>query len=145
MEVIKRNTAYGLRALIALALHDDESAMTAEELADAADATVDFMHKIMQSLRDRGIVESKRGPSGGFRLARDPGEINLLEVVTALQGPINVNRCVIGLEACDRAVSCPLRPTWLGMQKVLEQGLKSTTLAEIVGATGRAPADGFDV
>ena len=112
MELIKRNTGYGLRALIAMASHGAEESFTAEQLADAADTTADFMHKIMQALRDAGIVESKRGPGGGSRLAQDPAEVTLLEVVNAVQGELRVNRCVIGLHVCERAVGCPLRPTW---------------------------------
>jgi len=157
MELIKRNTGYGLRALIFMASHEAEGArvaedgssagggracvgsaekaFTAEELADAADTSADFMHKIMQALRDGGIVESKRGPGGGFRLARDPADTTLLEIVNAVQGALHVNRCVIGLDVCERSVECPLRPTWMRIQRELEDGLRGTTLADVVAAS----------
>ncbi|MGC9318914.1 MAG: Rrf2 family transcriptional regulator, partial [Armatimonadota bacterium] len=92
MELIKRNTGYGLRALLHMCSRESDEAATAEELAEAADTTVDFMHKIMRSLRERGIVTSKPGPGGGFRLARTPDEIDLLEIVVAVQGAFEVNR-----------------------------------------------------
>lgn len=134
MELIKQNTGYGLRALIVLAGRDGSDPVTADELADAADTSVDFMHKIMQSLGAAEIVESKPGPKGGFRLAREPEEIDLLEIVTSVQGPFQVNRCVIGMEVCDRANECPLRPTWVRMQQELENGLRRTTLRDITEA-----------
>jgi len=109
---------------------------TADELAVAAATTVDFMHKIMRALRDAGIVEAKRGPSGGFRLARDAAEISLLEAVQAVQGPVAINRCVIGLDVCERSESCPLRPTWLRVQEELESGLQAASLAQIAAASG---------
>ena len=156
MGLIRRNTGYGLRALIFMARHEAEKArmadgtearartadgaeaeaFTAEQLADAADTTADFMHKILQALRDAGIVASKRGPGGGFRLARDPAEVTLLEIVNTVQGELHVNRCVIGLDVCERSAECPLRPTWMRIQRELEEGLGGTTLADVVGASG---------
>ncbi len=136
MELIKRNTGYGLRALTFMASHEGDQAFTAEELAEVAGTSADFMHKIMQALRDASIVRSRRGPGGGFRIARDPGDITLLEIVNAVQGEFQVNRCVIGLDVCERSVACPLRPTWMRIQRELEDGLAGTTLAEVVGASG---------
>jgi len=134
MEVIRRNTGYGLRALVHMAVSSDGASFNAEELAEAAETTVGFMHKILQALRHAGIVASKRGPGGGFRLARERDEVTLLEAVEALQGPLTVNRCVIGLELCHRSDACPLRPTWVKVQREMEQALGDTTLADIAAA-----------
>lgn len=133
MELVRRNTGYGLRAMVHMATSSEHGSFTAEELAQAAETTVEFMHKILQDLRDAGIVVSKRGPGGGFRLVKRPGEVSLLDVVEALQGPLAVNRCVLGLDICHRAETCPLRPTWVKVQRDLEQALSDTTLADIVG------------
>ena len=132
MELIKRNTGYGLRALLHMAAEGDGQAFTAEELAEAADTSTDFMHKIMRSLRDAGIVSSKPGPSGGFQFQQAPAEVSVFEVVNAIQGPLTVNQCVIGLDVCPRSVACPLRPTWLKVQRDIEEGLSETTLSDIV-------------
>ncbi len=134
MELVRRDTGYGLRALVHMAAGPCSDAFTADELADAADTSVDFMHKIMQRLRDAGIVTSKPGPTGGFRLACDPHEISLLDAVTAIQGPFHANRCVIGLDVCDRSAECPLRPTWLRIQRELEEKLQGTTLKQVARA-----------
>ena len=131
MDLIRRNTGYGLRALVHMALNPDRACFTGEELAEAAETTVEFMHKILQSLRDAGMVASKRGPGGGFRLVKSPGDIALLDVVQALQGRLTVNRCVLGLDMCDHSEACPLRPTWLKAQRELERGLAETTLGDV--------------
>ena len=131
MELIKRNTGYGLRALLHMAANPDVDASTAEELAEVADTSTDFMHKIMRSLKEAGIVAAKRGPAGGFRLKRDPHDVTVLEVVNAIQGEFRVNRCVIGLGVCPRSGECPLRPTWLRIQQELEDGLGAQTIGEI--------------
>lgn len=131
MELIKRNTGYGLRALLHMAAHRDVDMFTAEELAEAADTSIDFMHKIMRSLRDAGIVGAKRGPSGGFYFQREPADVTMLNVVHAIQGDVEVNRCVIGLDVCPRSNDCPLRPAWLSIQQELEAGLGAHTISEI--------------
>ncbi len=131
MELIKRNTGYGLRALLHMAAHRDTEAFTADELAEVAGTSTDFMHKIMRSLRDAGIVTARRGPSGGFSYDREPADVRLLDVVVAIQGPFQVNRCVIGLDVCPRSGGCPLRPTWLRIQEELEAGLAAQTIGEI--------------
>lgn len=131
MELIRRNTGYGLRALLYMALDPDRESFTADELAKAAETTIDFIHKILQSLRDAGIVSAKRGPGGGFRLARPAAEIPLLEVVQAVQGSLTINRCVLGLDICRRAADCPLRATWLAIQQEMERALADTALADV--------------
>jgi len=131
MELIKRNTGYGLRALIHMAANRDVDAFTAEELAEVADTSTDFMHKIMRALRDAEIVTARRGPSGGFSFEREPDGVTVLDVVNAIQGPFKVNRCVIGLGVCPRSGACPLRPTWLSVQKELEAGLGAQTIGKI--------------
>lgn len=140
MELIKRNTAYGLRALLHMAAHRDVDAFTAEELADVAETSTDFMHKIMRSLREAGIVDARRGPAGGFSFDRDPDEVTVLDVVEALQGPFEVNRCVMDLGVCPRSGTCRLRPTWLRVQQELEAGLGAQTIGEI-GAEIREASD----
>ncbi len=136
MELIKRNTGYGLRALLHMAAHRETEAFTAEALAEAADTSTDFMHKIMRALKDAGIVSARRGPAGGSSFARKPEEITVLDVVLALQGPLQVNRCVIGFDVCPRSGTCPLRPTWLRVQQELEAGLDSQTIGEIAANLG---------
>lgn len=131
MELIRRKTGYGLRALLYMALDPDRENFTADELAKAAKTTTDFIHKILQSLRDAGIVSAKRGPGGGFRLARPAAEIPLLEVVKAVQGSLTINRCVLGIDICHRAADCPLRATWLAIQQEMERALADTALADV--------------
>lgn len=131
MEIIKQNTSYALRALLHMAGCAEDTIFTAEELADEAGTTADFMHKIMQSLRQSDLVASRPGPGGGFRLGRAAGDLTLLDITTAVQGPLAVSRCIIGVDLCDRSGACPLRSTWLQVQDLVEGALRGTTLASI--------------
>lgn len=136
MQLIKQNTSYALRALLHMAGFPEDTSFTAEELADTAGTSTDFMHKIMQSLRQSGLVASRRGPGGGFRLGRAPEDLPLLDIATAVQGPFAVSRCIMGLELCDRSPTCPLRATWMQVQSLIEGSLRDTTLADITEAAG---------
>jgi len=138
MQVIRQNTSYALRALLHMATADQQDAFSAEQLAQVAGTTTDFMQKIMQSLRQAGIVTSQRGPSGGFRLARPPETIALLDVIVAVQGPIAISRCALGLDLCDRSPLCPLRGAWTQAQQLIEQSLSQTTLAQVVASASVA-------
>ena len=83
----------------------------------------------MRSLKEAGIVGARR-PHRRLQ-PRVSGQISLLRSARAVQGPFQVNRCVIGMDICPRSGSCPLRPTWLRIQRELELGLGSRTLAQI--------------
>jgi len=134
MQFIRRNTGYGLRALVHMAASPDGASFTAQELAEAAETAVRFMHKTLQGFRNAGIVASKRGPGGGFRLAKSPAGVILLDAVKALQELLTISRCVIGLELCHRSGTCPLRPTWVKVQREMERALADTTFADTVTA-----------
>jgi len=137
MQIIKQNTSYALRALLHMAAAPEDDSFTAEQLAEAAGTTTDFMHKIMQSLGQADLVISQRGPGGGFRLARPPEEVCLLDITGAVQGPLTVSRCIMGLDLCDRSDNCPLRATWEHVQGLVERALTETSLADILGRAGK--------
>jgi len=138
MQIIRQNTSYALRALLHMADAVDQTSFTAEELADVAGTTTDFMQKIMQSLRQAGIVASRRGPTGGFRLGRPSDQIALLDITAAVQGQLAISRCIMGLDLCERSSTCPLRSTWTQVQHLIEQSLTNTTLADVLGASADA-------
>ena len=140
MEIIRQDTGYGLRALLEMANQDREAWLTAEQLADAAGASTDFMHKIMQSLRRAGVVASRRGPGGGFCLARRPEETTLLDVVLAVQGPLTLDRCVMGLNICKHEDCCPLGEAWSRVRQTMDDALAATTLADLAATTRTAEA-----
>ncbi len=131
MQIIKQNTTYALHALLHMANSPADTSFTAEQLAAASGATIDFMHKIMQSLRRANLVASQRGPGGGFRLDRAPEDLPLLDVVVAVQGPLTVTDCVMGIEVCRNAATCPLQTTWAQVQQLIEKALTENTLADI--------------
>ncbi|MEW5762714.1 MAG: Rrf2 family transcriptional regulator [Bacillota bacterium] len=130
MELIRRNTEYAIRALVHLAT-SPEGVVSAGEIARAQDIPIDFLQKVMQKLTRAGLVVSHRGVQGGFSLARAPQEVNLLEVVTVMQGKPAVNRCFLGKDSCPRAPACRLKNNWLALEQKLAAFLAGVTLKEL--------------
>ena len=85
MEIIRRNTEYAIRGLVRLSANPG-LVQSAWEIADSQDVPVEFLQKIMQKFVKRGIVNSHRGAQGGFSLAKEPGQVTLLEIVETMQG-----------------------------------------------------------
>jgi Rrf2 family protein len=124
---ISRRTDYGVRVILDLAsLQDGERAST-QEIAERQSIPAPFLAKIVSQLSTSGLVETYRGARGGVVLARPPGEINLLDVIEALDGPIRLNRCALEPNACPREEKCPVHDIWVEAQRDLTQMLTSVT------------------
>lgn len=130
MAIVTRETDYALRALVHLAR--TEGFAPVSELAGAEGVPQDFLRKIMQTLTRAGITASRQGAYGGYRLAGDPREVSLLDVVEAVQGPLTVNECFETPGICDRVCHCPFREQLGEMQEMLNAKMAGTTLQDIV-------------
>jgi Rrf2 family protein len=97
---------YGVRALFDIALHEGESPAQIKDIAARQEIPARFLEQIFQDLRRAGLVRSKRGPRGGYQLARPPERIRLGDVVRALDGPI---RALAGEEPARRGRAGALR------------------------------------
>jgi len=83
---------YGLLAIVDLALHSDQGPVQSFQVAERQHIPKQYLDHLMLSLKKAGLVESSRGRQGGYALARPANTINILEIVSALEGPLeNVN------------------------------------------------------
>jgi len=85
---VTTRTRYAIRALYHLAFHRAGEAAQAKEIAEAQKIPLRFLEQILQDLRRAGLVEARRGPRGGYALARPPAEISLADVLRAVRGPL---------------------------------------------------------
>jgi len=88
-----------------------------------------FLAKILQRLMKQDIVKSVRGVKGGFRLAKQPRDINLLQVVEAIQGVSAANICAIDKSLCRLSKTCSVHPVWVEIREMVEKRLKKETFA----------------
>ncbi len=116
-----------LHAAGILAAH--EGPVSTHAMADALGASEATLSKVMQRMVKVGLVTSKRGPHGGFELARPPKEITLLEVYESVEGVIDVKRCLLGAPVCGKK-SCPLGGLFEKVSREVTDKLAKTTLHE---------------
>jgi Rrf2 family protein len=113
--MLTRAADYAVRVMIHMATLPEGTRVVRSALASATDVPDSFMSKVLQSLARKGMISSRRGIDGGFVLTVSPGNISLLEIVEAIDGPMQLNDCV----ANERTASARLvaRRTWCGKRR----------------------------
>jgi Rrf2 family protein len=134
---------YAVRAAAELAAAPGDAPVKAERIAEAQGIPRKFLENILQTLRQAGIVESRRGPEGGHLLARPADEITVADVIRAVDGPI------VGIGGRPpetltyEGPAASLREIWVAARASLRAVLERVTLADL--AAGELPGDVTDL
>ena len=130
---VSRKIDYALRAVIHLADEEAERACSVAEIAARERIPRQFLEKIVQELIHKGLVRSRRGPHGGYVLARPADQVTFKDVIEALEGPISLNVCVGEHPDCFLLGTCGMQRVWQeGQRRVLEL-FEKTTIASVRG------------
>ena len=113
---------YALKASIYLAREQSGKYVSLTDISEALNIPYHFLSKVLQQLAKNKIVSSQRGTNGGFRLSKPPSEINLLEIIYAIDGKEVFDDCVLGFPVCNKDNPCPLHSAW---EKAKESFLES--------------------
>ncbi len=133
MEVIRRNTDYGLRMVTALAkCFEDGKLMSASQLVREGNISYEVGRKLLQRLREAKLVKSVKGSKGGFVLNRNPSEIPLMEIINVLQGNICLNECLADGKGCEFEPKCGTNTALAFVQQQLNDYLQSVTLQRVL-------------
>ncbi len=131
---------YGLKALVHLAKFPPGELALVADIAASNKIPKKFLDAILGDLRNAGIVQSRKGKGGGYRLARPPEEIKVGSIVRVLDGPLAPIPCAshTRYEACDDCdvATCQVRHTMLNVRNAIAEVLDRTTLAEMRDANG---------
>jgi Rrf2 family cysteine metabolism transcriptional repressor len=132
---------YGIRVLVVLAHADGERPTSLAGIAKADKLPHAYIEQLVGALRRAGLVTATRGHSGGYRLARPPEQISLVDAVRALDGPILEMPCAgpDDLESCDRPQDCSVHEVFERLNNSLNGMLGGTTLADVASGTGGPP------
>jgi Rrf2 family protein len=132
MPFISRGAEYAIRAMLDVAAVEGRDQATTKGVAEHQGIPKVFLPKIVQRLVQAGLLRAHRGPAGGIALSRPPGEINMREIIEAMDGPIALNTCLILPNECPRESICPIHEIWVKTQQSLLTSLESVTLAQLV-------------
>jgi Rrf2 family protein len=135
---ISRKIDYGLRAMIYLASIPGDTVVPFREIARQMAVPEDFLAKILKTLVDQGLVRSTRGPHGGYALARPSAGISFLDVIEAVEGPIALNVCLDGDDACGRSGTCTMVSVWKAGQERMLDVYRHAKLSELTPQPGGA-------
>lgn len=103
---------YALQAILLMAASEQDCIYPAEEISKKLNIPKEFISKILQSLTESGMIESKKGKAGGFKLAKHPSKIKLIDIVEAVDGLESFSSCVLGFPKCSDKNPCPLHDKW---------------------------------
>ena len=131
---ITRQADYALRAVLYLARRYEKTTERAptSQIAEDQEIPPSFLAKIISQLSIAGLINTSRGARGGVKLARSPEEISLLDVVEAIDGPINLNECVADPDACAFGDNCPIHEIFSDARQELVRKLSASTFDKML-------------
>ena len=130
--LVTRETDYAVRTVVYLARAGDRKVSVAE-IARAMLIPKTFLAKLLQRLARSHILSSSRGVNGGFKLARHPSHVTLLDIMEAMQGPAGINVCAIDSNRCGLSKTCTVHPVWVDIRKEVEKRLKRVSVSKLAG------------
>jgi Rrf2 family protein len=133
---VTAKSEYAVRACLHLAAVAEGSA-TAEAIATSQQIPAKYLENILGELRTAGLVRSRRGASGGYRLARPPSDIRLADVLRAVEGPLATVHGQPAEELDYQPAVAALQQVWVALRAAIRTVLESVTIEDVV--TGRLP------
>jgi len=128
---LTRRAEYAIRAMLDLAAHYDDQPIMSKDISVRQDIPLKFLNQIVAELRGDGLIHTVRGSGGGIYLAKKPSDINIRQIVEAIEGPIALNLCLTGEDGCDRRPDCSVHKVWRLAQDQMLAVLESTNLARL--------------
>jgi|SRR5690242_1354293 len=129
-----RSAEYAIRAFVYLAQVPDGRYAMVKQIAAEEEIPAHFLAKILQQLARKGMLRSSKGPTGGFSLRVPPGEVRLLDIVEALDGLSEYEKCASGLAECTDDMPCPLHDSWKALRSRIMDYLGRNTIADLAKA-----------
>jgi len=131
---LTRAADYGVRVMIQLVAVSDHGRVSLPELARATGAPQSFLSKVLQSLTRAGLINSRRGQTGGFHITPRGSAASMREVIEAIDGPVCLNVCLNPGRSCGRKARCPAHPVWIEAQQAMLNILAGTSIASLAAS-----------
>jgi Rrf2 family protein len=134
--------------MVTLAKNHGQGPMSIAAMSKLSGVPMPYLEQLIGPLRRAGLVESKRGAHGGYRLTREPSQVVVGEVFRVMEGPVAPMDCVsedVSEQTCPLIDGCETRPVWLRMRDAIVESIDSVTLQDLITQsprrvkTGEAP------
>ena len=131
---------FAVTAMIDVALNNGKGPVTLAAVSERQKISLSYLEQLFGKLRRHGLVDSVRGPGGGYNLARNPASVSVAEIILAVDEPIDTTQCG-GRENCREEGRCMTHELWSSLNDHIFAFLRSVTLDELVRAQRARPAD----
>ena len=123
---------YGIHAMYDLAVHYCDGPQSIKCIAERQNVPEAYLEQLIAMLRRAKLVISNRGSQGGYRLARDPAQVTVGDVLRALEGGLNLVDCLEEDDTCGKSCACPSRIVWMKIRDGLNQVVDGITLQDMM-------------
>lgn len=127
---LSKLTDYGT-VVLAFMASKPEGVYAAADVAAATHLSVPTVSKLLKCFTRAGLVTSQRGARGGYSLARPPEQINAVQIIDAIEGPVAITQCSLGHDRCGIEPVCGVGHNWQRISLAIRDALKTVTLAEL--------------
>lgn len=133
---------YGVRAVYEVARHYGKGPITIKAISERQGISISYLEQILHKLGKAGLIESVRGPAGGYLLARKPAELTIGDIVRVLEGPIALSHCLEPGEEpgeCCQTDDCVARMVWAKVGAKIEEALDSISFDDLLQQHQKGP------
>ncbi len=132
---LTKKTDYALMSINYMSYRKDLFVANTRSIAEIYNIPRELLAKILQKLAKEGFIESQNGPKGGYTLLKDPSEITLGEVIRAIEGPIQIVRCIEGDSTCSQTEQCTIQSPLRKIESHIVDYLDTITIDKIISET----------
>ncbi|MDD5409933.1 MAG: Fe-S cluster assembly transcriptional regulator IscR [Methylobacter sp.] len=122
---------YAVTAMLDLAFHSQVKPVTLTDIAARQTISLSYLEQLFARLRRAGMVKGVRGPGGGYKLCKKTSDINIADIIAAVDETIDSTKCS-GDENCQKEQACLTHDLWMGLSEQIRNYLKGITLAELL-------------
>ncbi|MDM8545082.1 Fe-S cluster assembly transcriptional regulator IscR [Candidatus Venteria ishoeyi] len=134
---------YAVTAMLDLALHNQEGPITLSDISQRQGISLSYLEQLFSRLRKQGLVNSARGPGGGYQLSRDAFQIAVADVVTAVDETVDATRCK-GKQNCHNSKACLTHELWSNLSDQIHDFLSGINLGQLVADYEQSKGLDFD-
>ncbi len=128
---LPQTAEYALNAISHIASYTPLQSVRAKDLSVITRIPLPYLSKVLRRLVSQGLLQAQKGHGGGFVITRALEQINVAQILKAVDYDTNNEDCIFGWGQCSTAAPCPLHPSWFKVKKMFHKWAEETTLAQI--------------